>query len=298
MLDISVWKEPELTRAVPVRPDGKISLPLLNDVQAAGKTPLQLATDITAGLKKYVTDPQVTVIVTTINSQRVYILGEVNRAGAYPLLPNMTVLQALSSAGGFTQFANLKKSTCFESKTESKRGPIELQGRTRRESGGSEYFCKGRRHDRRAVEERKLMRGTLKIRLAAVGAMILAATVARAQQQGTDQSAQPTQATQPSQAAQPSQPIPAYHSPLASGADNGNEAYDPQKLNPDTTPLTGIQDLSLGVPATTHSYWLPHLDFNSTVDTNPLAGQGNSGLTTFTSFFGGIDLHRDWGIRR
>src|SRR5579864_1089663 len=109
VLDISVWKEPELTRLVPVRPDGKISLPLLNDVQAAGKTPLQLATDITAGLKKFVTDPQVTVIVATINSQRVYILGEVNRAGAYPLLPNMTVLQALSSAGGFTQFANLKK---------------------------------------------------------------------------------------------------------------------------------------------------------------------------------------------
>ena len=109
VLDISVWKEPELTRAVPVRPDGKISMPLLNDVQAAGRTPLQLATDITAGLKKFVTDPQVTVIVTTINSQRVFILGEVNRAGAYPLLPNMTVLQALSSAGGFTIYANLKK---------------------------------------------------------------------------------------------------------------------------------------------------------------------------------------------
>jgi polysaccharide biosynthesis/export protein len=108
VLDISVWKEPELTRAVPVRPDGKISMPLLNDVQAAGRTPLQLAADITTGLKKFVTDPQVTVIVTTINSQRVYILGEVARAGAYPLLPNMTVLQALSSGGGFTQFAKLK----------------------------------------------------------------------------------------------------------------------------------------------------------------------------------------------
>lgn len=109
VLDISVWKEPELTRPVPVRPDGKISMPLLNDVQAAGKTPLQLAADITTGLKKFVTDPQVTIIVTTINSQRVFILGEVNRAGAYPLLPNMTVLQALSSAGGFTIYANLKK---------------------------------------------------------------------------------------------------------------------------------------------------------------------------------------------
>ncbi|HXW56406.1 MAG TPA: polysaccharide biosynthesis/export family protein [Candidatus Cybelea sp.] len=109
VLDVDVWKEPELTRSIPVRPDGKISLPLLNDVQAAGLTPTKLADEITSGLKKYVTDPQVTVIVSAINSQRVYILGEVTRAGAYPLLPDMTVLQALSSAGGFTQFANEKK---------------------------------------------------------------------------------------------------------------------------------------------------------------------------------------------
>ena len=109
VVDINVWKEPELTRSVPVRPDGKISMPLLNDVQAAGLTPTQLALHITESLRKFVTDPQVTVIVTQINSQRVYILGEVNRAGAYPLLPDMTVLQALSSAGGFTPFANLKK---------------------------------------------------------------------------------------------------------------------------------------------------------------------------------------------
>jgi len=108
VLDISVWKEPDLTRTVPVRPDGKISLPLLNDVQAGGLTPTQLATQITERLKKYVTDPQVTVIVTAINSQRIYVLGEVSRAGAYVLLPGMTVLQALSSAGGFTQFANVK----------------------------------------------------------------------------------------------------------------------------------------------------------------------------------------------
>lgn len=109
VLDINVWHEPDLTRVVPVRPDGKISLPLLNDVQAGGLTPIKLAEEITTGLKKFVTDPQVTVIVSTINSQRVYILGEVNRAGAYPLLPGMTVLQALSSGGGFTQFANTKK---------------------------------------------------------------------------------------------------------------------------------------------------------------------------------------------
>lgn len=113
ILDISVWKEPELTLSVPVRPDGKISIPLLNDVQAAGLTPTQLAMRITTDLKKYVTNPQVTIIVTQINSQRIYILGEVGRAGAYPLLPQMTMLQALSSAGGFTEFANLKKIYMF-----------------------------------------------------------------------------------------------------------------------------------------------------------------------------------------
>ncbi|MGA2718346.1 MAG: polysaccharide biosynthesis/export family protein [Candidatus Acidiferrales bacterium] len=109
VLDISVWKEEQLTKTVPVRPDGKISMPLLNDVQAAGLTPTQLAGQITESLKKFVTDPQVTIIVREINSQRIYMLGEVVRAGAYPLLPNMTVLQALSSGGGFTQFANVKK---------------------------------------------------------------------------------------------------------------------------------------------------------------------------------------------
>jgi len=113
VLDISVWKEAELTRTVPVRPDGKISLPLLNDVQAAGLTPTQLAEKIKTDLTKFVTDPQVTVIVAQINSQRVYIMGEVGRAGAYPLLPDMTFLQALSSAGGFTQFAKLRKIYMF-----------------------------------------------------------------------------------------------------------------------------------------------------------------------------------------
>ena len=108
VLDINVWKEPDVSRTVPVRPDGKISLPLLNDVQAAGLTPAQLSAQVTDSLKKYVTNPQVTVIVTVINSQRVYILGEVTRPGAFPLIPGMSVLQALSSAGGFTQFAKVK----------------------------------------------------------------------------------------------------------------------------------------------------------------------------------------------
>src|ERR1700735_11302 len=108
VLDISVWKEPEVSRVVPVRPDGRISLPLLNDVQAAGLTPAALAAQLTDSLKKYVTNPQVTVIVTAINSQRVYLLGEVTRPGAFPMIPGMTVLQAISSGGGFTQYARTK----------------------------------------------------------------------------------------------------------------------------------------------------------------------------------------------
>jgi polysaccharide biosynthesis/export protein len=106
-LRITVWKEPDMNVTLPVRPDGKISLPLLDDVQAAGMTPMQLGTSIKEKLKKYIADPRVTVVVTAMNSQRIYVLGEVTHTGAMPLLPHMTVLQALSSAG-FTQFANLK----------------------------------------------------------------------------------------------------------------------------------------------------------------------------------------------
>src|SRR5215468_3392808 len=103
-LHISVWKEPDLSETLPVRPDGKISMPLLNDITAAGLTPLQLADSITTKLKKYIADPRVTVVVTAMNSQKIYILGEVLHPGTSLLQPNMSVLQALASAG-FSQFA-------------------------------------------------------------------------------------------------------------------------------------------------------------------------------------------------
>ena len=107
-LFISVWKEPDLTNTLPVRADGMISMPLLNDVVAAGLTPMQLTASITEKLKKYVADPHVTVVVTQMNSQKVYVTGEVTHGGAMPLTPGMTVLQALATAG-FTQFANTSK---------------------------------------------------------------------------------------------------------------------------------------------------------------------------------------------
>jgi polysaccharide export outer membrane protein len=108
VLHIAVWKESDLTATLPVRPDGKISLPLLNDVQASGLTPLQLASSLTEKLKKYIADPRVTVVVTTINSKKIYLVGEVLHSGAAALSPNMTVLQALSSAG-LNQFAKTNK---------------------------------------------------------------------------------------------------------------------------------------------------------------------------------------------
>jgi polysaccharide biosynthesis/export protein len=108
MLRVDVWKEPDISRTIPVRPDGKISLPLLNDVQAAGLTSEELSKVIRDGLTKFITSPQVTVTVTEINSRRVYCTGEVLKPGALSLLPNMTALQALSSCGGFTQFAKTK----------------------------------------------------------------------------------------------------------------------------------------------------------------------------------------------
>src|SRR5208282_529520 len=108
VLHIAVWKEADLSATLPVRPDGKISLPLLNDVQASGLTPEQLKDSVTEKLKKYIADPRVTVVVAAINSKRIYLTGEVLHTGAVSMLPNMTVMQALSSAG-LNQFANTKR---------------------------------------------------------------------------------------------------------------------------------------------------------------------------------------------
>ncbi len=108
-LQITVWQEPNLsTPALPVRPDGKISLPLLGDIAAAGFTPMQLAADIGNRLKQYVTDPVVDVSVLAVNSKRVYLIGEVMHVGPLAISPGMTVLQAIATAGGLTSYANKK----------------------------------------------------------------------------------------------------------------------------------------------------------------------------------------------
>ncbi len=109
ILTISVWKEPDVSqRAIPVRSDGKISLPLVGEVQAAGRTPLNLEQDIAARLKSYIADAEVTVMVQQINSQKYNILGMVARPGSYPLLNSQTVLDAIAIAGGFRDFAKQK----------------------------------------------------------------------------------------------------------------------------------------------------------------------------------------------
>jgi polysaccharide export outer membrane protein len=105
VLAISVWNEPNLTKSIPVRSDGKISLPLAGEVQAAGKTPLQLERDLTEKLKGFITTPEVNVIVQQVNSRKFNILGEVGKPGSYPLTADTTIVDAIASAGGFRDFA-------------------------------------------------------------------------------------------------------------------------------------------------------------------------------------------------
>jgi polysaccharide export outer membrane protein len=107
VLRIVTWKEPDFTlESVLVRTDGKISFPLLNDVQAAGLTPMMLKDVLETGLKSYVAAPVITVTVTNAGSQKFYILGEVPRTGEYPIVKDLSVLQAFALAGGFTEWAS------------------------------------------------------------------------------------------------------------------------------------------------------------------------------------------------
>jgi polysaccharide biosynthesis/export protein len=109
ILAINVWREPEMSRVVPVRPDGKISLPLMGEFEAAGSTAKQLEVKLSKKLETIVNNPQVTVIVQEIRSQKYSITGEVNRPGTFPMTPQMTVLDAVALAGGLRDFAKPKK---------------------------------------------------------------------------------------------------------------------------------------------------------------------------------------------
>lgn len=108
VLSINVWKEPDVSRSIPVRSDGKISLPLAGEIQAAGRTPLALEREIASQLQSYISEPEVTVMVQQINSQKFNILGMVARPGSFPLTNSATVLDAIALAGGFRDFAKKK----------------------------------------------------------------------------------------------------------------------------------------------------------------------------------------------
>jgi polysaccharide export outer membrane protein len=138
VLAISVWKEPELTKSVPVRSDGKISLPLVGELQAAGRSPLQLELDITEKLKNFITTPEVTVIVEKVNSRKFNMLGEVAKSGEFPLTASTTIMDAIAMAGGFKDFA--KKSGVYI----LRKGP---DGREIRINFNYKDFIKGKNPD-------------------------------------------------------------------------------------------------------------------------------------------------------
>jgi len=106
VLDVAVWRDADLSRTLPVRPDGYISLPMVGEVRAEGRTPNELADELREALKAYVQEPRVTVIVREVNSSRVFITGEVANPGAYPLRGRVSIIQAIALAGGFTDFAD------------------------------------------------------------------------------------------------------------------------------------------------------------------------------------------------
>lgn len=108
VLAVNVWKEPDISRSIPVRSDGKISLPLVGEIQASGETPLKLEENIARRLRSFIEQPEVTVIVQQINSEKFNVLGMVTKPGTYSLVGSATVLDAIALAGGFRDFAKQK----------------------------------------------------------------------------------------------------------------------------------------------------------------------------------------------
>ncbi len=126
LLAINVWKEPDITRSVPVRSDGMISLPLVGELKASGETPHQLEIAITEKLKNYISEPEVTVIVQEIRSQKFNILGQVARPGSYPLTNTTTILDAIAMAGGFKDFAKQKNIYVLRQNSDGKESRLDF----------------------------------------------------------------------------------------------------------------------------------------------------------------------------
>lgn len=138
VLEIAVWNNADLSRTVPVRPDGKISLPLLHDVAAAGVTPMQLCHTITESLSRFVADPVVSVIVREVHSVKVTVIGEVKTPGRYEMRSRATVLDVLAMAGGLTQYAARGRITVLrEDAGTLKQLPFDFDKVTARVAGAS-----------------------------------------------------------------------------------------------------------------------------------------------------------------
>ncbi|HMD36504.1 MAG TPA: polysaccharide biosynthesis/export family protein [Vicinamibacterales bacterium] len=143
VLDVAVWGNTDVSRTMPVRPDGKISLPLLNDVQAAGLTPMQLGGVIAAGLERYIATPMVSVIVREVHSFKVTVIGEVKTPGRYELHSRTTVLDVLALAGGFSQYAARNRITILRRQGDAVRElPYDFEKITRAGSkAGQDNLC-------------------------------------------------------------------------------------------------------------------------------------------------------------
>jgi len=143
VLDVAVWGNTDISRTMPVRPDGKISLPLLNDVQAAGLTPMQLGGAIATGLERYIATPMVSVIVREVHSFKVTVIGEVKTPGRYELHSRTTVLDVLALAGGFSQYAARNRITILRRQGDAVRElPYDFEKITRAGSkAGQDNLC-------------------------------------------------------------------------------------------------------------------------------------------------------------
>jgi polysaccharide export outer membrane protein len=126
VLAINVWKDADLSRSLPVRSDGKISMPLIGEIEATGKTPLGLEGDITEKLRNYITAPEVTVIVEQVNSKKYNILGQVNRPGSYALALTTTIMDAIATAGGLQDFARGKSIYVLRQKSDGSQSHIDF----------------------------------------------------------------------------------------------------------------------------------------------------------------------------
>jgi polysaccharide biosynthesis/export protein len=140
VLDIAVWRDPDLSRVLPVRPDGYITMPMAGEVMAAGKTPSELEAELKQKLSPFVQEPRINVIVREVNSSRVFVTGEVTHPGAYPLRGRVSLLQVIAQAGGFTDFADSDEIVVIRSGEKTERIPVRYSDLMKADDKGDEPY--------------------------------------------------------------------------------------------------------------------------------------------------------------